>query len=46
MYGLVTTGTVLNAAGYDVWVANFRGSTHGRSHATLNTTNPRFWNFR
>ncbi|XP_034235843.1 lipase 3-like [Thrips palmi] len=38
-------GTVLNAAGYDVWVANFRGSTHGRGHASLNTTDPRFWNF-
>ncbi|KAJ1527931.1 hypothetical protein ONE63_007865 [Megalurothrips usitatus] len=38
-------GTVLNEAGYDVWLGNMRGSTHARRHATLNTTDPQFWNF-
>lgn len=43
---LAATGTVLNEAGYDVWLGNTRGSTHARAHATLNTTDPKFWDFR
>ncbi|XP_044019384.1 lipase 3-like [Aphidius gifuensis] len=31
--------------GYDVWLGNYRGTTHGRDHVTLSPNDKNFWNF-
>ncbi|KAF7987255.1 hypothetical protein HCN44_003017 [Aphidius gifuensis] len=31
--------------GYDVWLGNYRGTTHGRDHVTLSPNDKKFWNF-
>ncbi|KAK0080852.1 hypothetical protein PV325_013228 [Microctonus aethiopoides] len=31
--------------GYDVWIGNIRGSTYGKVHMNMTTTDPRFFNF-
>ncbi|XP_044018740.1 lipase 3-like isoform X1 [Aphidius gifuensis] len=31
--------------GYDVWLANFRGTTYGRDHVTLSPNDKKFWDF-
>ncbi|KAL3275597.1 hypothetical protein HHI36_020352 [Cryptolaemus montrouzieri] len=31
--------------GYDVWLANTRGTDHGKKHLTLSTRDKEFWNF-
>ncbi|XP_011301866.1 lipase 3 isoform X2 [Fopius arisanus] len=37
---------LLADAGYDVWLGNIRGTTHGRSHQSLDPDKDReFWNF-
>lgn len=32
--------------GYDVWLANCRGSTYSRNHLKLKPTKSDFWDFR
>lgn len=36
---------VLHDAGYDVWLANVRGTTWGLHHGTLTTRDAVFWEF-
>ncbi|XP_044019391.1 lipase 3-like [Aphidius gifuensis] len=31
--------------GYDVWLANFRGTIYGRDHVTLSPNDKKFWDF-
>ncbi|XP_029158384.1 lipase 1-like [Nylanderia fulva] len=31
--------------GYDVWLANLRGTTHSRDHISLSTSELKYWNF-
>ncbi|XP_026477717.1 lipase 1-like [Ctenocephalides felis] len=50
--GYITTGPkslgfLLHNSGYDVWMANARGTTYSRSHVSLDPDrDPEFWNFR
>lgn len=37
---------ILSDLGYDVWLGNARGSTYSKEHETLNTSDPKFWDFR
>lgn len=40
-------GYILADSGYDVWMANARGTTHSRKHTRLNPNlDPRYWQFR
>ncbi|XP_029158382.1 lipase 1-like [Nylanderia fulva] len=32
--------------GYDVWLANMRGTTYSRKHISLSTSDWKFWDFR
>ncbi|KAJ1528947.1 hypothetical protein ONE63_007315 [Megalurothrips usitatus] len=32
-------------SGFDVWLANYRGSYYGRKHVSLSVKSPRFWDF-
>lgn len=34
--------------GYDVWIANYRGTTHSRKHLSLDPDNDKasFWDYR
>lgn len=36
---------LLADAGYDVWLANTRGSTYSRKHEKYQDTDYRFWDF-
>ena len=36
---------ILHDAGYDVWLANVRGSTWGLAHARLPASSAEFWQF-
>ncbi|XP_077536701.1 lysosomal acid lipase/cholesteryl ester hydrolase-like isoform X2 [Haemaphysalis longicornis] len=38
-------GFVLADNGYDVWLGNLRGSTHGKKHKTWDVKSRKFWNF-
>ncbi|XP_052194992.1 triacylglycerol lipase 2 [Diospyros lotus] len=38
-------GFILADSGFDVWIANTRGTRFSRRHATLDPTNPDFWNW-
>jgi len=38
-------GLRLANEGYDVWVANSRGTKNSLGHVSLNSTDPRFWQF-
>ncbi|OTF71999.1 hypothetical protein BLA29_011174, partial [Euroglyphus maynei] len=40
-----TLGYVLATRGYDVWLANYRGSIYSSNHTTLNITDEEFWKF-
>lgn len=40
-----TLGYVLATRGYDVWLANYRGSVYSSNHTTLNMTDEEFWKF-
>lgn len=35
----------LTARGFDVWLANYRGSFYGRKHIKYNIRQPKFWDF-
>jgi hypothetical protein len=38
---------MLADAGFDVWMANFRGANHyGRRHVNKKETDPSFWEWR
>lgn len=32
-------------AGYDVWLANWRGNFYSKNHTTLSLSDPHFWDF-
>ncbi|XP_043723545.1 triacylglycerol lipase 2-like [Telopea speciosissima] len=36
---------ILADSGFDVWIANTRGTRFSRSHLTLNATQPEYWNW-
>lgn len=48
MIKLVTlfTGFILADKGYDVWMANARGSIYSRKHTNLTTNTNKYWRFR
>ncbi|CAG2165712.1 unnamed protein product [Oppiella nova] len=40
-----TLAFTLAACGWDVWLANTRGNQYSDKHITLNTTDPKFWDY-
>ena len=36
---------ILAGQGYDVWLANNRGTRYGQYHTSLDTKSAEFWNF-
>ncbi|XP_027199870.2 lysosomal acid lipase/cholesteryl ester hydrolase-like [Dermatophagoides pteronyssinus] len=40
-----TIGFVLSNRGYDVWIANYRGSFYSKNHTTLDIHSTEFWSF-
>lgn len=36
---------ILADSGFDVWIANIRGTRYSRRHATLDPSKPEFWNW-
>lgn len=40
-----TLGFVLATQGYDVWLANYRGSIYSTNHTTLEPDSAQFWSF-
>ncbi|KAI3961462.1 hypothetical protein MKX01_001198, partial [Papaver californicum] len=38
-------GFILAVSGFDVWVANTRGTRYSRDHATLDASHPAYWNW-
>lgn len=38
-------GYLLADSGYDVWLGNARGNTHGRQHVTMSPNSRAFWEF-
>ena len=41
----ITPAFVLANAGYDVWLANNRGTRFGTAHVSLDTKSEEYWNF-
>jgi pimeloyl-ACP methyl ester carboxylesterase len=41
----VTPAFVLANAGYDVWLANNRGTRYGTAHVSLDVKSEEFWSF-
>ena len=41
----ITPAFVLANAGYDVWLANNRGTRYGTAHVSLDTKSEEYWNF-
>jgi len=39
------SGFVLADLGYDIWLANARGTTNSKKHVNLNATDREFWMF-
>ncbi|XP_039954266.1 lipase 3 [Bactrocera tryoni] len=38
-------GCILHEQGYDVWLANARGTTYSKRHSHMDSSNSSFWNF-
>ena len=37
---------MLAEEGYDVWLANNRGTRYSKSHLSLSNVDPKYWRFR
>lgn len=43
---LIVTGYVLADAGYDVWIANYRGTEYSEGHVNLTVRDMEYWDHR
>ena len=46
MDNLCAVGNILDDAGYEVWLGNYRGNTYSMNHCSLDPASMEFWDFR
>lgn len=44
--GNISTAFLFWKAGYDIWLANGRGTTYSQKHVSLKPEQKEFWNYR